>query len=1586
MPNFRWWEVAPANEPAPSKPIGLDWDGVDNLSQVQAIEPRFVPYAERLRASVQKVVEDKKEDDNGAWGWIKDNVGGELKRAMGWTSEQINNYNERFVTPTAAWVYTAAREREVAPGGAVNPLAAWAGSKKDIDKGEEVMSKLHPAARLALEFASDPLFWGTLPLTMGGGTLASLTAKGAVLGAAEGASAAEKAMLVLNTMGRGMETIGYIPDRIVSTALSKTVGAAVSKLPLLPVSTIKGGKMAFEMAPLGELRRIDKVRRLPSDAASALRTTALHFAEEGEERLALRRTLTHLVDGTLPDEVKGSLVRLQREALDELAPRAKELNLTKYIERLGLPDDSPLSIAYEIGSDLQKAVASKWGIPLRPTTQQVMDMGNRMYRSLTQTVVWSLLWTPNYVIQNFVTDLLFGGPLALFAGVRAGRLAKLMGPELAPEVARSEIAQRTAAVLPSTLRKTDRLALWKEAEDAVGLNTALAHANVGDLTTGPFMALPGANRETGWFVNPISKFVNATDAELGAADTVRNSILNKFAKGLETVAMGPLKLGQALDSNVYRGVFERQFNRLLYENAIANPDAAGLWAFLRQLEKSPTFRALDPDLRQAFVIKAQRVTQPEELEQFVKQIIPLTADFVAPAAFPSRFPYAEQLGDRFYQRVSTFLTETGGKPQRWRDIERGTAGPFLRKDIPQIAVQQAREQANVQQSYLKALAKERGFSKVDQASITGEAEGIFGPIRSWLDDFERMATSKEGLTLGETQTMMTKHLRREWGRQALARHMQELLANPDLSAGDILRQFKRVHEDTASIFTAVRRYEDVVGSGAARLSRLIKGGTPKAETAWREFGEEFGLTHELGPLDIDDVAGSVTKLWHTVHQVIDREWTRGYAAKFTALGIRDPVPVEGFFPDMVRSFYDMTRAMMNERMGVLAQFQSGEVAKTLTQAGKAFADQFRALPIQARKGYALGVAKAGNEAVAFANSIMGDFYRGVNNFDDIARHIFPFIRWTTRAPGMVSRYVTRNPWFMPATSRWVTETEKEQLPYFGAWMPVAHVPFVGTILAEPLRQFAAYQMIRPLVGAPQIFGRGPVQQALSTLGVAGAFPGPIAQAAVSRLTGEPVSPTGEIVPWQRALTQPLKVAGEELSALAENAGLPFSDAAKALGLPEDLLADLADLAYGKTSQNIFERDIERELADKGYDIAEIGKDSPEWRNATHAVMARHTIRFMLPMFQPVSDEALDFTRRQAEAFMRVGVSQAEQIALRREGKSPWELLNRDQAAQVSKIIGEDEIRRRAKITPLGLTEPEARLWYSVQSARALEQVKYGEMHDKLAELGLAFQAGQITGREYREQRGTLKETNYLERQEIRRTTIAQQKGKGGTEFAAQLGDEQIREEWQVLKQSLRTTLGAAAPTDLKPEDEALELYYDIRAENYKLPDGEIDWIAYRDAQDSLLMSLPSGYANYILQYEKRFIKDLPVEQRYERTLDEFDQYKRIPRHLGVTPQEEWIVYSVDNYVQTLQSRYRQLTLGQDSLSNEYAIAYLHRHGLITGQQAILYMQAQKKPNPASEAFKYAHPDLMLFGLAGEGEYLQMLPLEETVKARAGLRA
>jgi hypothetical protein len=547
---------------------------------------------------------------------------------------------------------------------------------------------------------------------------------------------------------------------------------------------------------------------------------------------------------------------------------------------------------------------------------------------------------------------------------------------------------------------------------------------------------------------------------------------------------------------------------------------------------------------------------------------------------------------------------------------------------------------------------------------------------------------------------------------------------------------------------------------------------------------------------------------------------------------------------------------------------------------------------------------------------------------------------------------------------------------------VANIPLVGTLLAEPARQFAPYQMVRPIAGGPEIFGRGGAQQALSTLGVAGFFPGPLPQVAISRLTGEPTSPTGEFFPWQRAITQPLMVAGDEMKALAESMGAPgeMANAAKVLGLPEETLGMLADLAYGKVNQKIFQRDVERELVNQGLDIAEVEQGSDQWQAAARTVMTRNAIRFMLPFFQAVSPEQLAYTKKQAEAFTQVGISQAEQIALRKQGKSPWDLLNQEQSAKVSKLIGEEEMRRRAKVVPLGLTEGEAKVWSGVQSARALVQLKYDELHTKLADLGLSLQKGEITGREYREQRSTLKTNNYQNVLVIRQETIAALKG---TDFANSLDEAGVRREWQNLSDSMRSSVGAVDPGKVMPEDDALEGYQEIRAESYRLPDGEIDWTAYRDAQTAYLMSVPSSYAEYIVRYEDRFNEDLPMEQRYQQALDDYDQYKRIPRWVGVSPKDAWTVDGVGRMVDTLQARFQQMTLGERSLSGQDAVTILWQQGLVQGRDAILFLMAtQKNVNPISDYFKFTHPDLAMFGLAGAGSYLTMEPLAESTKARA----
>jgi len=1588
---YEWWEVGSASAPAPSAEPDLDWSEVDNLAQIQALEPRFVPYAERLYAATRQAFEEEEKGNGDGWGFVKD-VGAGLKKGLGWTADKLADYNERFVAPTAAWMYGGVKGGVEAP----NPLKAFAGNREEMEKAEQTLGNLHWTARLALEFAADPLVWGTLPLTMGGGTLAKVAGKSAQLAAnahraGKVATAGQEAALLLYNVGKTADMVGHIPDRLMMAAL-KPVGAAVGKVPLLPVSTAEGGVMGMKLAPLGKMAKTTQLRRTYDDTITGLRALSYHFMGEADETVRFQRALGEIAEGRLTEDARKLLTAAERDMADDLVRFKKDINLGDYIEKLGRPDEDIIGVTQELARNLRDVRSVAWKVPKAATEKEldsVMANANRLYRGSMMTWVWGVLWSTNYMFQNMITDLMVAGPSALYYGVKA-RIGKTIMPNIPYARLQADLAKRNATVLQSTALRRMRspeemLAFVREIAVDQGLNPDELLLRIGDqIGTTSFMAPAGMRTDSGFVVNQLAKMVNANAPEMGSYESLVKAIMHKLATGGEVAALAPLRWAQWWDSTMWIGCMERHMAKNMRQAAIDSPEMGGIAATLANIGKTEEFKALPGDVQQALMMTWERSVTPDDIIRRTFDLAKATGEFTQVSSLSSAVPLTEATTESLDKAIMRVLRATG-KQRHYEGFDRFWSNDLL----ADVYIPASRQQIDMRQEYAVGLARERNFTTDQIKEVSDHMMAASSSFQDEMGAVEKLLAKKGGLTGDQAEARLVAHVRRANSYSVRANYIQETVANTDLGAAEVIERLNKLRGGIGETGKETRFAVAEMHNEVDTVANKIRHGAADAEGAWTALAENprYGIGADMGVFATrEDDPGVIRRLWNADKLGADRMWGQMERNRWAGISPEHAklVAAEGELPRWVSYIRQTLKGEWKKQMNTLTQFESGQVVDTAMRYAREVAEQVRAMPAEASSKRAGLLLKAQNDSVEAANAILGNFYEGVTNFDELVRHIFPFVRWSTRAPAIVARYTGRNPWFVPQVSRWVTETEKENLSYFGAWMPTASIPLVGTLLAEPARQFAPYQMIRPIVGGPEIFGRGTAQQALSTLGVAGFFPGPLPQAVIGRLAGESTSPTGEFLPGQRGVTQPMMVAGQELKALAESAGLPgeLANAANALGLPEEILGTLADLAYGEVSQDIFHRDVERELVNMGLDIAEVEENSDQWRQASRAVMTRRAIRFVLPFFQPISDEQLAYTRKQADAFIRVGISQAEQIALRREGKSPWDMLNREQSAKVSKFIGEEEMRRRAKVVPLGLTEGEAKTWYTVQSARALVQLKYDDLHSKLGELGLMFQKGEITGREYREQRGELKGNNYYEVLAVRQQAIAERKG---TNFAAGLDENGVRREWQGLTESMRSSVGATAPRALQPEDEALEGYQEIRAENYLQPDGEIDWASYKDEQIRYLTAVAPQHAEYIIRYEQRFEEELPVEQMYRQALKDIDEWARIPRYVGVSPQDQWRISGVQTMVGALQSVFRRMTMGERSLAGRDAVTILVQQGKISSQDAILYLTATPKNyNPESEYYRYTHDLLGLFGLDGsQGQYLnEPAPLEQATEARA----
>jgi hypothetical protein len=464
-------------------------------------------------------------------------------------------------------------------------------------------------------------------------------------------------------------------------------------------------------------------------------------------------------------------------------------------------------------------------------------------------------------------------------------------------------------------------------------------------------------------------------------------------------------------------------------------------------------------------------------------------------------------------------------------------------------------------------------------------------------------------------------------------------------------------------------------------------------------------------------------------------------------------------------------------------------------------------------------------------------------------------------------------------------------------------------------------------------------------------------------------------PMQRGVTQPLQELGETLSATMTKAGLPaqITQMAKTLGVPEQMLTQLAGIVYGDVSQDVLARDIQRSLVDMGYDPAEVDEKDDAYRAAARVTVLRRALQFAVPVTRPISDEQLAYNEKRVKAIADLGISQAEQIAMRKKGDNPWALLNSEEKEKVIKSMGEEEFNRRRKIAPIGLTEKEARDWWTIQTAHALQETTYDQRNADLRELGIKHQAGEITGLEYREKASEIKQTNYLAREGMRKQALA---SLYGADYVSKLDEAGVQEAWVQLSDKTRQLSNYEGEPVILPEDEWLDAYQEIRPELYLQPDGEIDWIAYRDAQAGLLQ-MAGPYADYIQRWEDRQVEDLPSERDYREALQEFDVYNRIPKHIGFTPEMEERVEGVEKYAATLRALWQQANpqaaLKGKTLPSEQIAAILVTKKTVPGQDATLWLMSTKSrfQNPQRKAYALSHPRLTHYGLVGAGTYLAM---------------
>jgi hypothetical protein len=581
---------------------------------------------------------------------------------------------------------------------------------------------------------------------------------------------------------------------------------------------------------------------------------------------------------------------------------------------------------------------------------------------------------------------------------------------------------------------------------------------------------------------------------------------------------------------------------------------------------------------------------------------------------------------------------------------------------------------------------------------------------------------------------------------------------------------------------------------------------------------------------------------------------------------------------------------------------------------------------EARAALAGIKGRASADAIDMGTERMGDFFMGRTNLDEFLSWWVPFSRFGTRNIPMSMRSMARVPGLAPAFARWEAESDKQFTPTPG-WLPI-----VGDVYGNPMGAMAQFQMFRSATGLKQEFGATWGEKAFSGAGNMGFGPGPIPQAGANLLgisgLESSISPN-----LQRGVTEPL----------AEYIGGPAA-------IPNELLNRVSSLVYGEDAQGQLNREIEQTLADMGLNPNSVAEGSDEWNRAKRKTVANRLSNYIMAgaTMRTIPPERVEYAKKTAEAIAAQGISLEAQRSLKRQGKNAWELLDSQQAQDVISQIGEEEFRRRAAVTPMGLNSADRAKWHSIQAFYAASNAHSAQLDRELQTNGQLLLDGLIDGGEWRDRRKLSYATYYAMSSASKRGALAPSYG-GDIRNNEMFPDEAVDAVFDEFKNAVRVAAGRDVNNTLMPQDEVLDAYKGIRPDGFADPiTGDIDWAAWQSAKDVFVLQQPQGMRSYIQQYEDRRISRDPAEELFQQAKDEMDIYNALPRFVGLSETESEQAQAAIEF--------------EESLTNAGVPSRMARIASMqkdpTG--AILARIGRRSRNKARSSYWDEHPLLQLF--------------------------
>lgn len=1463
---------------------------------------------------------------------------------------------------------------------AVNPLRAYAGHDDEMDRAEQYMTQFDPLTRFTLETVFDPTVILTTGSSIGAKSLIKMGAQNLAKGesglaAVEGLLNQRRTLKTLfgehddllrwlrehpgDPMAKSMLGAGAILNvmnglpEVMLDSFFKLGAKPISKFPTLHMTiteTENGlrlrpilGKMAdqsprskVEMSVQGAHQLIENTKR------AVLRESPDLYDMQEVNQKVLQRIADPATDfsdiGGFAEETH-KVIHEQNVYLQDLIERASPLtnDHAAYIEKdlqervaeafmkkyniagKTLSKDEIKLFGKQAGMEEETIdILTKTGakdVDMLPGWQKVaakalnVERGHKFFRNkLAATWMSGVLMSPYYLVQNLITDPLFSG----FRYMSSPEQFRLEFAR-APHTVINHLANRGGLARRLEFTGQDIDDIYKMMRDGEIFGHEIGQMGQGMSNAQHFLKTSNKYTSGGIIMDAYDKILGYARRTGIIGDDTRNLL-----HGLPLI---PHQGAAMVDDKSWLGIYSNAIKKK-YNESLAlhrNPQISAMVPESEQIIQDLIDMGVPAAKANTVGLRYLTSSSPEEFIEGARAISGINpADLLSIDHYSDNLLFSRDISKRITNAVKNHYGFTREQLISGRTVLEGGVEKRI-EGLDEIFRNGVREEQINTMNWTKDAFPQMIDRLVDDASLTPaigdfikSINHVHTDIFDRLHDYGIKALGSKKVTSRDVRVWGDINLRNTNARQQLAHLIHD--ATIGAQEGSFRIAYKR--RDLASI--AVRKAGDDVSSlmdnfSKARSEALFdRTGSRKA---WGDFRSKYDLDNVL-PESPD-----VDALDNFIKTKQDEVWSNHFDDTRSILGIQGNAmrwenrTFEGLHDNLQRYTRDVMELADNAAAHENTIMHYVTNMDELPHSNLEIGAELQALQ-----------DKASRYGVDIANEQMGNFYSGMTSLDETLAWALPFARFGVRVATTGPRTMARYPGMASAFYRWQHGSEKIPAPV-PSWMPL-----VGNLWFNPMGAMAPYQQFKGITDE-RVFGEDFGQQIQSNLGAMGFNPNPLLIGASNLLGNEEGS--GTLFPMQKA------IRGGTL--LPDPLSAPFEGG-------DIIMNKIRAALYGGSEEDTqLTREIEKQLVDNGLNPATTPKGSDEWNNAKREVIARQAFDYGVGnTIREFPKERVELAKAETKALVAAGISNEMQVALRRQGKSAYSLLNSEQKEKVIAAIGEENFQNRASITPIGLNAKERNQWHSIQVYYAVRHISEQQKDENIKAIGQDLLDGKISGQVYRDKIRDENQNHFIVIESQKRSILSEIHGDDVLDVD-KFDSNKIDELFERMRLDIKRASGRELTSTRLPEDEALDQYRSIIPTNYMdTITGDIDWTKWDNARQSFLVSQPLDIQSYIDKIEERRKTRDPVEAKFEEAKAQYEEQQLIPRYKGISPSEQQIALDGIKLLRGLTDRGK---------TRSEALVLIQQ---ASPRMAILTRIALKNPNPAYKKYRERHPLLQIF--------------------------